>query len=78
MRRIATGIVLLAMLTAPAFAQRGGRQDTPEEIQKKREVEALDKQYDSTVKRLKQDDATPVRTDPWANMRSPAPTDGKR
>ena len=78
MRRATIGIVLLAMLTTPVFAQgRGGpRQDTPEEAQKKKEAEALDQQYKSTLKRMKQDDATAVRNDPWANMRTPA--DGKR
>lgn len=77
MRRATIGVVLLAVLTTPVYAQKGGpRQDTPEEIQKKKENEALDQQYRSALKRMKQDDATPVRNDPWANMR--APTDGKR
>jgi hypothetical protein len=78
MRRVTTGIALLAMLATPVYAQKGGRQDTPEEIAKKKDAEAIDKQYDSTVKRLKQDDATPVRVDPWANMRAPATNDSKR
>ena len=84
MRRVTIGVILLALLAVPASAQRGGgggggRQDTAEEILKKKEVESVDKQYDSTLKRLKQDGATPVRTDPWANMRrAPATNDGKR
>jgi len=83
MRRLTIGVILLAMLAVPASAQRGGgggggRQDTPEEILKKKDSEAVDKQYNSTLKRLKQDDATPVRTDPWANMRAPATNDAKR
>ncbi len=84
MRRVTIGVILLAMLAVPASAQRGGggggggRQETPEEILKKKEAEALDKQYDSTLKRMKQDGATPVPTDPWANMRAPAANDGKR
>ncbi|HEY6025155.1 MAG TPA: hypothetical protein VIV34_13370 [Pseudolabrys sp.] len=80
MRRVTIGVVLLALLATPVFAQRGGRApETSEEIVKKKEAESVDKQYDSTLKRLKQDDATPVRTDPWANMRAPATTsDGKR
>ena len=76
MRRVTIGVVLLAVLATPVYAQRGGRPDTPEEIQKKKENEALDQQYKSALKRMKQDDATPVRNDPWANMRTP--TDGKR
>ena len=81
MRRVTIGVILLALLAVPASAQRGGgggRQDTAEEILKKKEAESVDKQYDSTLKRLKQDGATPVRTDPWANMRAPATNDGKR
>ena len=81
MRHVTLGVILLALLAAPAFAQQGGgggREVTKEEILKKKESEAVDKQYDSTMKRLKQDDAAPVRTDPWANMRAPAANDGKR
>jgi hypothetical protein len=82
MRRVTIGVILLALLVGPASAQRGGggggRQETQEEILKKKEAEALDKQYDSTLKRLKQDSTAPVRTDPWANMRGPATSDGKR
>jgi hypothetical protein len=82
MRRVTIGVILLAMLAVPASAQRGGggggHQETQEEILKKKEKEAVDKQYDSTLKRMKQDDAAPVRTDPWANMRGSATNDGKR
>ncbi len=81
MRRVTIGVILLALLAVPASAQRGGgggRQDTAEEILKKKEAESVDKQYDSTLKRMKQDEATPVRTDPWANMRAPATNNGKR
>jgi hypothetical protein len=80
MRRVTIGVILLALLAVPASAQRGGggRQDTAEEILKKKDSETVDKQYDSTMKRLKQDGATPVRTDPWANMRAPATNDNKR
>lgn len=80
MRRVIIGAILLALLAAPAFAQRGGggREDTAEEILKKKDSEAVNKQYDSTLKRMKQDGATPVRTDPWANMRAPATNESKR
>ena len=76
MRRVTVAIVLLAILTTPVYAQGRGRQETPEEIQKKKEAEAVDQQYKSTLKRTNKDESTPVRTDPWANMR--APNDGKR
>jgi hypothetical protein len=79
MRRVTIGVLFLAMLAMPVYAQRGGgqgaQQPTPEEIQQKKEAEAIDQQYKSTLRRMNQD-VTPVRTDPWANMR--APSDGKR
>ncbi len=78
MRRVAIGVMLLAMLAVPASAQQDKREVTREEILKKKDTEAVDKQYDSTMKRLKQDDATSVRADPWANMRAPATNDSKR
>ncbi len=78
MRRLAVSILLLVMFATPVFAQGGrARQDTPEEIQRKKDTENVDQQYKSTLKRMKQDTA-PVRAAPWANMRAPAPTDGKR
>jgi hypothetical protein len=72
------GVLFLAMLATPVHAQQGGqgaRQPTPEEIQQKKEAEAIDQQYKSTLRRMNQD-VTPVRTDPWANMRGPS--EGKR
>ena len=78
MRRVAIGVMLLAMLAVPVSAQQGKREVTREEILKRKDSEAVDKQYDSTMKRLKQDGATPVRADPWANMRAPATNDSKR
>ena len=77
MRQAAIGVILLALLEVPASAQEK-REVTAEEILKKKDSDAVDKQYDSTMKRLKQDGTTTVRTDPWANMRGPATNDNKR
>ena len=65
--------LLLAVLAAPVQAQRRGgggaaAGPTPEELDKKRQEEALDLQYKSTLKRMRTDN-TPTRIDPWANMR---------
>ena len=79
MRRVTIGVILLTLLAVPASAQRGGESnETTADILKKKDSEAVNKQYDSTLKRMKQDGATPVRTDPWANMRAPATNDNKR
>ena len=78
MRRTTIAVVLLAMFATPVFAQGRGqpqpRQETAEEIQKKKEAESVDQQYKSTLKRTQKEEN--VRIDPWANMR--APNDGKR
>ena len=80
MWRVTIGVILAALLAVPASAQRGGggSTETREDILKKKDAEAVDRQYNSTLKRMKQDDATPARNDPWANMRAPATSDGKR
>ena len=77
MRRVTICVILLTLLAGPTAAE-DKRAVTAEEILKKKDSEAVDKQYDTTMKRLKQDSATPVRADPWANMRAPAANDGKR
>jgi hypothetical protein len=77
MRRVTFGVILLALLAAPAFAEDKNAV-TAEEILKKKDSESVDKQYDSTMKRLKQDGTPIVRSDPWANMRAPATNDNKR
>lgn len=76
MRRMTIAVVLSAILTTPVYAQAGRQQhqETPEDIRKKKDAEALDQEYKSTLKRTNKEDA--VRIDPWANMR--APSDGKR
>ena len=78
MRRVTIGVILLALLAVPASAQEKRGEVTAEEILKKKDSEAVSKQYDSTMKRQKQDGTTPTRTDPWATMRAPATSDNKR
>lgn len=73
MLRVLIGLAMvLVVVTAPAHAQRrgnpAGQGPTPDEIDKKRQEQALDEQYRSALKRAKQDSA-PVRIDPWANAR---------
>lgn len=74
MLRVLIGLVMmLAVMAAPVHAQMRGNAapqgPTPEELDKKRQDEALDRQYKSTLKRMKQSDAAPARVDPWANVR---------
>ncbi len=75
MRRIAIGLMILALAGLPAMAQRGAEKPPdPQEMQKKREAEALDRQYKSTLERTNRQDVAPARTDPWANMRGTTDT----
>jgi hypothetical protein len=77
--RTIVALVLLAAFAGPVFAQKL-RDDDPiivEKKQKKKEAEELDKQYKSTLKSTDQT-TTPVRSDPWQNMRGPDNSKTKR
>jgi hypothetical protein len=79
MKKLFLGAVALAVLAAPAFAQKKG-DDEPLAIlerEKKQQAEQVDQQYKRTMDRTRKDaDTAAARSDPWANMR--APNDGKR
>ncbi|HET7910631.1 MAG TPA: hypothetical protein VFL49_01245 [Pseudolabrys sp.] len=77
MKKLIFGAVTLAVLTAPAFAQK--KDDEPLAIlerEKKQQAEQVDQQYKRTMERTRRDSEAAARSDPWANMR--APNDGKR
>lgn len=71
MKRLLFGAVTLAVLAAPAFAQK--KDDDPLMIlerDKKQQAEQLDQQYKRTLDRTRKENET-ARSDPWANMRAP-------
>jgi len=72
LRLLTVLVMMLAVLAVPAHAQRRGspaqQGPSPEDMDKKRQEQALDQQYQSTLKRMNAD-GTPVRVDPWANVR---------
>ena len=70
MARFIVALVLLAVIAGPAFAQKKLHENplAVEEQQKKKEAEAVEKQYNAMRKNSDQA-ATPTRTDPWQNMR---------
>lgn len=73
MKKLTIGLFVVALLAVPAQAQRRGgggaaAAPSPEEIQKKRDQAELDKQYNNALRRT-DSESTPVRVDPWANMR---------
>jgi hypothetical protein len=78
MKKVVASIILLGILCAPALAQRL-KDDDPLMVQervRKQQIEAVDKQYTRTMGQTRRESDTPVRNDPWSNMR--APNDGKR
>jgi len=79
MARYIVAIVLLAISAGPVLAQKKPP-DNPlavEEQQRKKEAEAVDKQYNAMRKNTDQA-ATPTRTDPWQNMRGADDSKTKR
>ena len=67
--RYIVALVLLAAVAGPVFAEDKIPDDPAvlDRLQKKKDAEALDKQYNSTLKNTNQA-TTPVRADPWQNM----------
>ena len=69
---VAIGLIaVMAVMAGPVFAQKKKQEETPYSIElkeKKKEAEAVDRQYKATMKRTEKDDA-PVQVDPWQNMR---------
>jgi hypothetical protein len=79
MKKLLLSAAALAILVAPAFAQRQKQETNPLVIEdeiKKKEADKLDQQYKRMMERSRQGSETAARTDPWANMR--APKDEKR
>lgn len=71
MKKIAVAAIMLMGLAMPASAQQG-KYDA-QDAAKKREAEALDKQY-KTILELT-DKTAPAKVDPWEKMRgAPAET----
>lgn len=67
---------LAACLATPAFAQKRQKELTPlqqDDLEKKKQAEIVDKQYNRTVERERANgQAQSIKIDPWANMRAPA------
>lgn len=74
MKRLIIATALLAVLAAPAMAQRKPYSMMSEEEKANHKAsEAVDKQYRSAMDRARKDGAeAPV--DPWANFRTPTPS----
>jgi len=65
------GAVVAGCLANPAYAQKKTN-DNPlkiEEDQRRKNDEAIDKQYKATLQRTRKDAVETRAADPWANMR---------
>jgi O-methyltransferase involved in polyketide biosynthesis len=75
-KRLIIATALLAVLAAPALAQRKPYSVMSDEEKANEKVnESVDRQYRNTMERTRKDVETP--TDPWANMRG-APEQPKK
>ncbi len=73
MKRLMIATAILAVLAAPALAQRKPYSVmSDEEKADYKASEAVDKQYQNTLDRTRKDGAG-TQIDPWANLRAPAP-----
>jgi Ni/Co efflux regulator RcnB len=80
MKKLVLTALALSVLSTPALAQKGNKDNEPLAIlerEKKQQAEQLDQQYKQQMERSRREGNTAAsRSDPWANMRTP--NDGKR
>ncbi len=79
MKRIFVSAIMFGILVGPVYAQ--GKKEDPvqalERANKKKNDIEIDRQYRATLQKTDQA-AAQARVDPWANMRAPSDTTGKR
>jgi hypothetical protein len=68
MKRITFGLVLLAFLAGPAYAEDKENPYVKTREMIKKENDAIDKEYKKTLEATK--GPAPAKADPWSNMRS--------
>jgi hypothetical protein len=72
LRTLIVGAVMTGCLAGPVYAQQQKEDPNPlrrEEIQRRKDDEAIDKQYKSTLQRTRKDTTETRSSDPWQNMR---------
>ena len=79
MKRLIAATVALAVLTGPVVAQPANEDDPiiMEQKQKKKDAEALDRQYKTTLEKTRKETTEP-KSDPWSNMRGTDDSKTKR
>ncbi|HVT55875.1 MAG TPA: hypothetical protein VHD34_07470 [Xanthobacteraceae bacterium] len=74
-------VTAAVLLPSASFAQKGKQQDLSPmqelDLEKKRDHEAVDREYQRTMKSTT-GNASTAKVDPWANMRGPADTSNKK
>jgi hypothetical protein len=79
MKRLIAATVALGVLTGPVVAQPA-KEDDPiimDQKQKKKDAEALDRQYKTTLEKTRKETTEP-KSDPWSNMRGTDDSKTKR
>jgi len=79
MKRMTIGAIALGLLAGSAMAQNSlpDYNESDEAKAKRKENQAIDRQYRTTVDRMRGEPAT-TKADPWSNMRGPADSNAKR
>jgi hypothetical protein len=71
LRALFVGAMMAACLAGPAFAQNKQHNlpTATEDPQKKKDAEAIDKQYKATLERTRKTKTETTAADPWQNLR---------
>ena len=72
LRALIIGAVLAGCLAGPVYAQQKKSPATPQtpvDLQKIRDAEAIDKEYKATLERTRKETVDARTKDPWQNMR---------
>ncbi len=82
MRSLIAAAVMAGFLAGPAYAQKAKKQQNDalvaEELQKRKDAEAIDREYKSTLQRTRKEVTETHVNDPWANMRGNDASKAKR
>jgi len=74
MKTFTTTAVMLALLTVPAYSQKGSPPDPKaeaEKVEQKKRAQEIERDYKASLKRTTPQSATP--SDPWRDLRPSAP-----
>lgn len=78
MKRITFGLVLLAFLAGPVYAEDTENPYVKTRAMQKKESEAAEREYQKTLQATRGSLPAPAKNDPWANMRDNGGTNASK